>query len=122
MKYRVLVSPRASDAILAQAAYILEATGSPTRTADWLDRIERAFSSLDEFPRRAARAIEATDDLDIRAHNIDGFLLLYVIDEQRRTVTIVSARHGRQQPNDVGPHPDPNPTPNPTPSPDPAPD
>jgi plasmid stabilization system protein ParE len=98
--YRVEIAPEALDNIRLQAHYIAVVAQSPDNAARWLTRVLEAADSLEHYPRRCPLAPE--NDMvvyEVRAMSVDGFLLLFIIDDTDRTVTIVNARHGRQQPD-----------------------
>jgi len=96
--YRVEIAREALEHIRLQAHYIAVVAQSPDNAGRWLTRVLDAADSLEHYPRRCPLAPE--NDLvvyEVRAMSVDGFLLLFIIDDADLTVTIVNARHGRQQ-------------------------
>jgi plasmid stabilization system protein ParE len=97
--YRVEIAPEALEHIRLQAHYIAVVAQSPDNAARWLTRVLEAADSLEHYPRRCPLAPE--NDMvvyEVRAKSVDGFLLLFIINDTDRTVTIVNARHARQRP------------------------
>jgi plasmid stabilization system protein ParE len=98
-KYAVVIPEHVAAKLREQARYIAVDGKSPLNAARWLERVLDAADSLSTAPRRCPKAIEsAFRPYDIRSLNIDGYLILFTIDEDARTVLIVNVRHGRQLP------------------------
>jgi plasmid stabilization system protein ParE len=99
LSYRVLITEQALARIDEQAAHIAVDAGAPLNAARWLSRVLAAAETLESMPRRCPRAPEdGHRPFEIRALSVDGFLLLFTIDEGERTVTVLNARHARQLP------------------------
>lgn len=99
MKYRVVITDQALGRIEEQARYIAEVGHAPLNAARWLSRVLAAADELETMPRRFARSLEdGHRGLEIRDINIDGYLLLFTIDDGARTVFVLNARHCRQSP------------------------
>lgn len=99
MRYRVIITDQALRRIEEQARYIAEEGHAPLNAARWLSRVLAAADELETMPRRFARALEdGHRGLEIRDVNIDGYLLLFTIDDATGTVFVLNARHGRQMP------------------------
>ncbi len=97
MTYRVEVTDEALDRIDAHARYIREA-GSPMNAERWLERVLESVESLERWPRRCRLATESgRGGVELRARNIDGFLLIFTVDDERKRVVVITARHGRQR-------------------------
>lgn len=97
MTYRVLITEPAMRRIEAQAVYIERETQLPLRAAQWLTRVLAAATSLETIPRRCPVRREADADLpEFRALLVDGFVLLFTIDDAQRRVVVFHARHARQ--------------------------
>jgi len=97
--YRVLITDEALARIREQARYIAVESQAPQNARRWLDRVLAAADTLERMPRHCRRAPEeALRPFVIRALNIDGYLLLFTIDDESRTVLVLTARHGRQRP------------------------
>lgn len=98
MIYDVRLTAQTREAIYAQARYIAEDCGAPRNAAKWLDRIMEAIESLEKFPRRCALAAENDHrPYEIRKINVGGYLVLFTVDDDARTVTMIGFRHGRQR-------------------------
>lgn len=99
MRYKVRITPTAEDSIREQARYIAIDQLSPLNASRWLEAILTAAQDLEQWPRRHPEAEESAHrPYEIRKLSIKGFLLLYTIDENTRTVWIIATRHGRQLP------------------------
>ncbi|MEZ6232671.1 MAG: type II toxin-antitoxin system RelE/ParE family toxin [Phycisphaerales bacterium] len=97
MIYRVVISAIAVERIEAHAAYIREVERLPLRASQWLNQVFQAAASLESMPRRFAVRLEATERLpEVRGLFVQGFLLLFDVDDATRTVTVINARHARQ--------------------------
>ncbi len=99
MSYRVIITDQALARIDEQTAYIAVEAEAPLNAARWLSRVLAAADTLGSMPRRCPKAPESGHHpFELRALNIDGFLLLFTIDDDDRTVRVLNARHGRQLP------------------------
>lgn len=99
MKYRVVITEEALQRIDEQVRYIAQAAQAPLNAERWLNRVLAAAEELAHMPMRCPIAPESKFfEFDIRALNVDGFLLLFTISREDRAVIVLSARHGRQQP------------------------
>ena len=100
MIFRVVITDQALKYIEEQANYIAVEGQSPLNAKRWLSRVMAAAASLELMPRRNPRAPEAGHhDFEVRALNVDGFLLIFVVNDIDQTVRVITARHGRQLPN-----------------------
>lgn len=99
MKYRVIVMPVAEAAINRHIAYLLNERRSPQAASRVLQRIDDAIDKLQTFPHAGGRPPEADHrDYLIRFRLVDRCLLLYTVDDAKRTVAVIGFRHGAQQP------------------------
>ena len=99
MIYRVDLTDEALGKIRDQARYIAEEAGEPVNAGRWLAGVLESVDTLERWPRRCAVADEdAFFTIEIRKLNIDGFLLLFTVDDDAGVVTVLNARHGRQLP------------------------
>lgn len=86
-------------AITAQARYIAVETEAPRIAQLWLARIWDAVDSLEQWPLRTSKAKE--DDYvgyEVRQLVVGNHLLLFTVEEERRTVWIIGLRHGKRLP------------------------
>lgn len=99
MIYRVIITEQALARIDEQTAYIAVEANAPLNAARWLSRVLAAADTLESMPRRCPKAPEdGHHPFEVRALNIDGFLLLFTINDDDRTVRVLNARHARQLP------------------------
>jgi len=97
--YAVELTDAALAAIADQARYIAVKAKAPRNAQRWLERIWDAVDSLERWPLRAARAAE--DDYleyEVRQLVVGSHLLLFTVDDSRRTVWIIGLRHGHRLP------------------------
>ncbi len=104
--YAVELTDAALAAITEHARYIAIEGRAPENAKRWLERVWDAVDSLEKLPRRAAKAQE--DDYvayEVRQLVVDSHLLLFTVDDDKRTVWIVGLRHGRRlpRPHDLPP-------------------
>lgn len=98
MTYRVTLSPEFIARVLGDAQFIERETSIAQADA-WVARIRAATSSLTRMPRRCRVAEESTYfRIEVRSLVVDGYLILFTIDDTHATVNVFSARHGRQRP------------------------
>lgn len=96
MIYRVVLTDEAWAKIRDQAHYIADEAGPPLNAGRWLSRILEAVDTLEHWPRRCPEAIESVYfPFEVRALSVDGFLLLFTVDDDECVVRVVNARHGR---------------------------
>jgi len=99
MTYSVRITPLAEAAIREQARYIAIDCKAPLSAARWLSRIFTAANTLDTWPRRCSKAEEYRyRDYEVRQLDVQGFLLLFTVVDETKTVWVIGARHGRMQP------------------------
>jgi len=97
--YSVEMTDAALAAITAQANYIAIEDQAPLNAERWLARIWDAVDSLEQSPRRAAKAEEdAYVEYEVRRLVIDSHLLLFTIDDDSRKVWVIGLRHGHRLP------------------------
>lgn len=98
-KYSVEITDAAFVAIRNQARYIAIECKAPENAKRWLEQVWDAIDSLEQWPRRAAKAQEdAFVDYEIRQLVVGSHLILFTIDDERRRVWVVGLRHGRHLP------------------------
>ena len=98
-RYAVELTDAALAAIGEQARYIAIEGRAPENAKRWIERVWDAVDSLENLPRRGARAQE--DDYvsyDVRQLVVGSHLLLFTVDDDRRTVWIVGLRHAHRRP------------------------
>jgi plasmid stabilization system protein ParE len=97
--YTVELTETALSAISEQARYIAIEAQAPLNAQRWLESIWDAVDSLEQFPRRGALAQEDEYlEYEVRKLVVGSHLLLFTVDDDRRTVWIVGLRHGHRLP------------------------
>lgn len=98
-RYAVELADAALAAIQSQARHIAVDGQAPLNAQRWLQRVWDAIDSLEQWPRRAPKAEEdALVDFEVRELVVGSHLLLFTVDDERRTVWIVGLRHGHRLP------------------------
>jgi len=98
-RYVVELTDAALAAITEHARYIAIERRSPKNAERWLERVWDAVDSLEKLPRRAAKAQEDDYvDYEVWQLVVDSHLLLFTVDDDKRTVWIIGLRHGRRRP------------------------
>jgi plasmid stabilization system protein ParE len=96
-RYAVEVTEVALDAIAEQARYIAVDAQAPLNAARWVERIWDAADALEQLPRRGPLAEEdAYVEHEVRQLVVGNHLLLFTVDEERKTVWVLGLRHGRR--------------------------
>ncbi len=101
MAYRVELTTRASRD-LAHLYERIKADDSE-RANRWFNTLERAIDSLGNFPRRCPVAPEARRAKRILRQLLHGrkphvYRVIYEVDEPRKTVHVLTIRHGAMEP------------------------
>lgn len=95
MTYEVIISSQAEEDLRGIYEYIAFELRSPQNAAGQLDRIEKNILSLDTMPNRyRAYDREPWHSRGLRLLPVDNFVVLYIQDEDRRTVTVVRVMYG----------------------------
>jgi len=105
-RYTVELTDTAFAAIAEHARYIAIEGRAPYNAQRWLERVWDAIDSLETLPRRAAKAQEDYYvAYEVRQLVVDSHLLLFAVDDEKRSVWIVGLRHGhrRPRPDDLPP-------------------
>ena len=91
--YRVIILPRALADLQALFAYIQQ--HSPQNAADVARLIVQAIDSLEQFPHRyEVHASSRDPSRVVRSMPVPPYIVYYRIDEQRRSVRVLTIRHG----------------------------
>ena len=95
MTYEVIISSQAEEDLRGIYAYIAFELRSPQNAAGQLDRLEKNILSLYTMPNRyRAYDREPWHSRGLRVLPVDNFVVLYIPDEDRRTVTVVRVMYG----------------------------
>ena len=97
--YTVELTDAALYAITVHARYIAVDGQAPENAKRWLERMWDAVDSLEQSPGRAAKAQEdAYVVYEVRQLVVGSHLLLFTVDDDKRTVWVLGLRHGRRLP------------------------
>mgnify|MGYP004444134741 CR=1 FL=1 len=95
MMYEVIISTQAEEDMRGIYEYIALELKSPENAAGQLDRFEKNILSLDTMPNRyRSYEREPWHSRGLRVLPVDNFVVLYIPDEDRRSVTIVRVMYG----------------------------
>jgi toxin ParE1/3/4 len=92
MAYLVELSTRAEQDLIHIAQRI--STGESAAAARWFDGLDKAISSLENFPRRCPITPESKKTKQGLRHLLySSMRIIYEIDEARELVRVVTIRH-----------------------------
>lgn len=98
-RYKVIVTDRATIAIVEYAEFIARQSGSWKIAEDWMARVYEAVSTLESMPDRFEVATESGKlGFEIRRLLIGKYIANYMIDYDDAVVWIVGFRHGSRLP------------------------
>lgn len=98
--YHVSLTSRATQDIQAVASRILKS--APTQGAEWLDGLENAVASLEDFPERCGQAPESpgrngeTIRQLLYGSKPNVYRVLFTVDDEKKRVFVLALRHSRQ--------------------------
>jgi len=100
MGYAVELTRRAARDLNDLFEYLDASNSSSARR--WFNGLEKAISSLGQFPRRCPRATESRRAVHLIRHLLFGkkpdiYRVLYEIEELAKTVRVLSIRHGARE-------------------------
>lgn len=104
-EYSVEITDSALAAVSEQARYIAVDANAPMNAQRWLESMWDAIASLELLPHRGSLAAENDYvEEEVRQLVVGNHLLLYSVDDDRRTVWILGLRRGQQlpRPEDLG--------------------
>ena len=97
MDYTVKVEPSALLQLEEIVKYISDVLLVPETAKKWLDVMEEAISGLDVFPCRFALIEdESWKSNGVRKMAIKGFMVYYVIEEEKKLVSVIAVVYGRR--------------------------
>ncbi|MDO5111422.1 MAG: type II toxin-antitoxin system RelE/ParE family toxin [Clostridia bacterium] len=97
-EYSVKLMLRAARDIEECYAYIAEHLHAPQSADALLDSLENAIYSLEEFPYRCpTRKTRRFADAEYRQLFVKNFVIVFRIDEENKTVLIVTVRYARSE-------------------------
>jgi len=99
MIYSVRLTDQTRQAIEDQLVYIAVECASPINAARWFERVYDAIDTLEQWPRRCAKAEEdAFRTFEVRKLGVDSHFLIFTIDDDHKTVWIIGFRYGGMEP------------------------
>ena len=97
MAYKVKITPLAVSQLRETVTYISEVLLVPETAAKWLDVLKSEISTLDSLPNRFPLIDEEPwRTKGVRKLIVKGFIVYYIIDEERSTVTVTAVVYGRR--------------------------
>ena len=97
MEYKVKITPFAVSQLSETVKYISDVLLVPETAAKWLDVLQSSIKSLSSMPNRFPLTEEQPwREKGIRKLNVKGFLVYYLVDEERKTVTVTAVVYGRR--------------------------
>ena len=97
MEYKVKITPFAFSQLAETVKYISDVLLVPETAAKWLDVLHSSIKSLSSMPNRFPLTEEQPwREKGIRKLNVKGFLVYYLVDEERKTVTVTAVVYGRR--------------------------
>lgn len=95
MIYTVLITDRADRDIRAIYEYIAYHLGSPENAENTLDKLENSIMKLERLPYRyRAYEREPWKSRGFRVMPVENYLVFYVPDDEKETVSIVRVMYG----------------------------
>ena len=97
MEYKVKITPFAVSQLAETVKYISDVLLVPETAAKWLDVLQSSIKSFSSMPNRFPLTEEQPwREKGIRKLNVKGFLVYYLVDEERKTVTVTAVVYGRR--------------------------
>ena len=97
MEYKVKITPFAFSQLAETVNYISGVLLVPETAAKWLDVLQSSIRSLSSMPNRFPLTEEQPwREKGIRKLNVKGFFVYYLVDEERKTVTVTAVVYGRR--------------------------
>lgn len=93
MKYQVFTTEKAEEDLNSIADYLIYKLLAGETALKQIDRIEQAVMSLEEMPERY-RIYDK--ERGIRVISVDNYLVFYIIDNDNKTVTVISIMYGKR--------------------------
>ena len=98
MKYNILRTDKADDQLHEIIFYIADASGDVDVALGYLDKLENAINSLQEFPEAGSiPRYSILKKQDYRVLIVKRHLVFYKVNEENRTVTIYAIVDGRRE-------------------------
>jgi plasmid stabilization system protein ParE len=98
-EYAVVVTEITEAALNDHALYIAVERQEPLNAARWLENTFDAIQTLKTFPKRCPLAEESDDvSYEVRKLQVGSPVLLFTVDDDRRTVWVIAFRGEGQLP------------------------
>lgn len=97
MTYQISITATAKSDLIHIFSYIANDLQSPQSAAGQLERLEKAIASLTQMPKRFRKyekGIWRARNLHVMP--VDHYLVFYIPDDSKATVTIIRIMYGRQ--------------------------
>ncbi|MCR4437072.1 MAG: type II toxin-antitoxin system RelE/ParE family toxin [Eubacteriales bacterium] len=95
MNYEILLTPEAQNDLRSIFEYIAHDLQSVQNAAGQLDRLEKGIASLRQMPERfRAYDKEPWRSRNLRIMPVDNYLIFYIPDHDKGTVTILRVMYG----------------------------
>lgn len=97
MQYEVKLTPQAVEQIQETVSYISHILIEPEIARRWADLLQQEISSLNSMPARFPLTEEEPwHTYGIRKMTVKNFLVYYLIDEEKKAVTVTAVIYGRR--------------------------
>ena len=97
MEYKVKITPFAFLQLAETAKYISDVLLVPETALKWLDVLQSSIASLSSMPDRFPLTEEQPwREKGVRKLTVKGFLVYYLVDEPKKTVTVTAVVYGRR--------------------------
>lgn len=102
MSYKVSLSTKAKNDLIGIYRYIADDLRSPINAERQLDRLYDSILSLDEMPERfRIYDIEKWRGHNLRVMPVNNYLVFYVSDPDKQSVTVIRILYGGQDVTDL---------------------
>ncbi len=102
MSYKVSLSTKAKNDLIRIYRYIADDLRSPINAERQLDRLYDSILSLDEMPERfRIYDIEKWRGHNLRVMPVNNYLVFYVSDPDKQSVTVIRILYGGQDVTDL---------------------
>jgi len=94
-KYKVKITPMAFNDLREIFSYISNTLSAGEAAKNLMKKIDNAITSLDEMPHRHNLSLDQTlREKGYRRVIVKNYVILFLIDEKEKTVTVARAFHG----------------------------
>ena len=98
MKYKIIRTDKADEQLREIIFYIADDSGSIDIALDYLDKIEKAISSLEEFPMSGSMPrYSILKKQGFRVLVVEKHLIFYKVYEDKKEVVIYAVVDGRRE-------------------------